>query len=135
MSVFGPLLFLVYINDIVDCVDCGIKLYADDTILYLEFDRPELAANQLNRNLNNISKWENDSPQCICRLGIEDCFHYFFQCPLYNVEREKLFVNVQRLCNVSLQSLSNGDESLTLEDNLFLFEHVERFIYETERFV
>lgn len=69
------------------------------------------------------------------QLGIEDCFHYFFQCPLYNVEREKLFVNARRLCNVSLQSLLNGDESLTLEDNLFLFEHVECLIYETERFV
>ena len=76
-----------------------------------------------------------DSPQCICMSGIEDCFHYFFQCPLYNVERVKLLSNAQRLCNVSLNSLLNGDDLLTLEDNLVLFEHVECFIYETERFV
>jgi hypothetical protein len=32
-SVLGPLLFLVYINDIVEDITCNIKLLADDTIL------------------------------------------------------------------------------------------------------
>ena len=59
-SVLGPLLFLVYINDIDDCVDCGIKLYAGDTILHLKFDNTELSANQLNRNLTYMPKWAND---------------------------------------------------------------------------
>ena len=43
-------------------------------------------------------------------------------------------VNTQRLCNVSLQSLLYGDDTLSLEDNLLLFEYVECYIYETERF-
>ena len=34
-SVLGPLFFLVYVNDIQGAVEnCGIKLYADDTVLY-----------------------------------------------------------------------------------------------------
>ena len=33
-SVLGPLLFLTYINDIVDNVHCDIKLFADDTSLF-----------------------------------------------------------------------------------------------------
>ena len=33
--VLGPLFFLVYVNDIQGTVrDCGLKLYADDTVLY-----------------------------------------------------------------------------------------------------
>ena len=33
-SVLGPLLFLVYVNDLPDVVQCDIKLFADDTKLY-----------------------------------------------------------------------------------------------------
>ena len=76
-----------------------------------------------------------DSPQCVCMSGIEDCFHYFFMCPLYTIERTKLFNNVQKLCSISLDSLLFGDSSLSLVQNLDLFKHVESYIAETERFV
>jgi hypothetical protein len=33
VSVLGSFLFLIYIYDIVDDIDCNIKLFADDTSL------------------------------------------------------------------------------------------------------
>jgi hypothetical protein len=33
-SILGPLLFLIFISDIVDEVNCPIKLFADDTIIF-----------------------------------------------------------------------------------------------------
>ena len=38
--VLGPVLFIAYVNDIVDCIVQGItvKLFADDTKLYSAFD-------------------------------------------------------------------------------------------------
>ena len=75
-----------------------------------------------------------DSPQCVCMSGIEDCFHYFFQCPLYNVERQRLIFNVEQLCNVSLNVVLYGNESLSIDENLTLFQHVECYIHETNRF-
>ena len=33
-SVLGPLLFVIYINDLSENIDCNIKQYADDAKLY-----------------------------------------------------------------------------------------------------
>ena len=35
-SIFGPLLFLVYIKDIVNGISLVIRLFADDTSLYMD---------------------------------------------------------------------------------------------------
>ena len=56
-SVLGPLLFLIFINDIVDIVNSKIKLFADDTSLYLNVDHPFTAAATLNSDLSSIDDW------------------------------------------------------------------------------
>lgn len=57
-SVLGPILFLIYINDIVNVIDSGvqIRLFADDCVLYREINCPS-DQTELNNNLTNISKW------------------------------------------------------------------------------
>ena len=59
-SVLGPLLFLIFINDIVDIVHSKIKLFADDTSLYLTVDNPQLSADILNGDLSSIDSWSSD---------------------------------------------------------------------------
>ena len=53
----GPLLFLVYINDIVTDIGSNIRLFADDTSLYIVVDNPLVAAETLNADLEKISRW------------------------------------------------------------------------------
>lgn len=56
-SILGPLLFLVYINDLPDCVTCNINLFADDSVLWTPVTNPVLASNALNRDLENVHRW------------------------------------------------------------------------------
>ncbi len=56
-SILGPLLFLVYINDIVHNIGANIRLFADDTSLSVVVENPAIAARTLNSDLTTISNW------------------------------------------------------------------------------
>ena len=52
-SILGPLLYHIYINDIVVEIHSSIRRFADDTSLYIIVDNPQQAANFLNADQFN----------------------------------------------------------------------------------
>ena len=56
-SVLGPLLFLVYINDLERNIKSNVKFFADDTMLFSIVDDPKISANDLNHDLDVIHQW------------------------------------------------------------------------------
>ena len=57
-SVLGPILFLFYINDLVDGLECPILLFADDAKIYMEIRTPD-DVNALQRDMEKIQEWSN----------------------------------------------------------------------------
>ena len=56
-SILGPLPFLLYINYIVADIAFNIRLFADDTGLFIIVENPVLSADCLNRDLDKIKQW------------------------------------------------------------------------------
>ena len=57
-SVCGPLLFLLYINDITSSLKhCKVSLYADDTVLYITHKDIQTATRLLQYDLDSLNYW------------------------------------------------------------------------------
>ena len=61
-SIMGPLLFLVYANDVTGLLDnCEISTYADDTAIFITHRHPATACVNVQKDLHNLSTY--------CRLN------------------------------------------------------------------
>ena len=85
-SVLGPLLFLLYINDICDNLRSSTRLFADDSSIIATYpDIPTLVNVNVNADLVNLSKWSSD---CLVTFNPNKMFFYkqtIYSPPKHNI--------------------------------------------------
>ena len=53
-SILGPLLFLLYVNDMPQALTCDLLLYADDSVLIFSYKDIDVINGQLNEDFNSL---------------------------------------------------------------------------------
>lgn len=57
-SILGPLLFLIFFNDITDVIEnANIIKHADDTVFYVADKNLEIIQNKFNQDIDAVANW------------------------------------------------------------------------------
>ena len=103
-SVCGPLLFLIYINDLSAIFDsCKVSLYADDTVIYITHNNVQEALQLVQNDLNRLVEWCTDNKVTINCKKTKYCIYGMRS----NVKRSKSFDTVLSLNNNVLDRVSS----------------------------
>ena len=128
-SVLGPLLFLVYINDLEVNIKSQIRFFADDTMLYSIVKDPITSSNELNEDLKNIRRWAhqwkmqfNPDPT---KQATEVIFSQKYKPPIH----PPLFFNGNVVCKVN----EHKHLGLVLDEKLSFKSHIDEKINKTKK--
>ena len=84
-SVLGPLLFLIYINDIINSTEIGhFVLFADDTNIFVSGKSESEAYNNANQAIDNVSKYMHKN---LLHINMEKSVYMHFRPSLNSSER------------------------------------------------
>ena len=123
-TVMGPLLFLIFVNDLPRCVKSEVRLFADDCLLYREIHSIEDQLT-LQADLNALSIWADKWGM---RFNAEKCF-VLTATPNKNIN-EYLYV----LCGHVLSKVSTTDYlGVTFSQDLQWSTHINKITNKANR--
>ena len=129
-SIFGPLLFLIYINDLCDDLSSKAKLFADDTSLFSVTPHDiTTSANELNIDLKKISDWVIQRKMSFNPDPSKQAQEVIFTRKLKNVSHPPLVFNNANVSSCKSQKYLG----ILLDLKLTFEEHCKIIINKTNR--
>ena len=123
-SVLGPILFLIFINDVVStrCGKTSVKMFADDLKLYTIYDMSDVSGPlNLQQSIDHLVHWSN---MWQLKININKC-HVL---PIRNKTRTNTTCEYHlagaHLCNVSIIT----DLGINIDSNLSFKSHISTII-------
>ena len=104
-SILGPLLFILYINDIsLHLENSSIDLYADDSTLYAYGDSNREIENKLQTNISSIVNWCSTNNMAL-HPSKTKCMLLGSRNKLKHMQELSIHINETKIENVSIQKL------------------------------
>ena len=128
-SVLGPLLFLIYINDLESDVKSNIKFFADDTMLFSIVKDPAISANDLNHDLNTIHQWAQQWKMEFNPDPSKQATEVLFSCKKSSPQHPQLIFNGAAVANVNEQK----HLGLILDSKLSFEKHLNEKIIKAKK--
>ena len=123
-SVLGPILFLIYINDLPDSTKSKVRLFADDTAIYLAVSSLE-DAQILQQDLDHLHDWELEW----------DMEFNPSKCVVIHVTRSRTLIPSQYLLHGQVLESVAGSKYLGVEisSNLLFNNHIQNITTSASR--
>ena len=128
-SILGPLLFLIYINDISNNLESDVKLFADDTSLFSPVFDANLTADILNNDLVKINQWAHQWKMSFNPNVSKQAHEVIFSKKRNNVNHPDLLFNDINVKKVDCQK----HLGLILDNKLTFDNHIKMIIEKTSR--
>ena len=123
-SILGPLLFLVYVNDLPQGLRCNVKLFADDTSLFFTITSPAISSSNLNEDLVKITHWAYQWKMSFNPDITKQSQEIIFSRKKNNASHPSLYFNNTPIQRKSVQK----HLGLFLEEKLSFLEHIDEKI-------
>ena len=99
-SILGPLLFVIFVNDLPNAVNsCSILMYADDTVIFYSGKTLTDIENVVSADLNALNSWLNMN-KLFLHVDKSECVLFGSAKPLHTVENFEISINGQRIKQV-----------------------------------
>ena len=102
-SILGPLLFLIYINDLSDNLVSNPELFADDTSLFSVVKNVDASNIDLNNDLTKIGEWAFQRKMSFNPEPIKQAQELIFSRKVQTTNHPSLFFNENVVPKTSLQ--------------------------------